>query len=348
MEWYAEQISSQKPFLDPQEGLSAFRGTMDTTFAALPPGFRDLAFDDAASRRTMDTLLAGMFAARGFREVLPSGIEFLDVYTRGNQSISERAFKFLDREDRLLALRADFTPAVARMVATRFGSEAGVLRIWYSGNVFRRVEGRNGGYAESWQVGAELIGQESIEHDCETIVLALESLSALGMESAGVHINHAGVFRGILNALDLPDGARDRLKSEIDHKDARALANHMEELGVPATIGEQVHVLARCIGGVEVLHEAAGVLRHEESQNAIAHLQSVADRLGSWRDRVTFDLTEIDELEYYTGIMFTLFSPARRSPLGMGGRYDSLLRAFGSDRPAVGFSLFMDSILEGR
>jgi len=321
---------------------------MDTTFAALPPGFRDLAFEDAASRRTKETMLAGMFSAREYREVLPSGIEFLDVYTRGNQSISERAFKFLDREDRLLALRADFTPAVARMVATRFGLDREVLRIWYSGNVFRRTEARNGGYAETWQVGAELIGEGSLELDCEIILLALECLSALGMESAGVHINHAGVFRGILNALDLPETARDRLKSEIDHKDARSLANHLEELGVSAAISEQVHVLARCIGGVDVLGEAAAVLRHEESQNAIAHLQAVAEQLGTMRERVTFDLTEIDELEYYTGIMFTLFSPVRRSPLGMGGRYDALLRAFGSDRPAVGFSLFMDNILEGR
>jgi ATP phosphoribosyltransferase regulatory subunit HisZ len=206
---------------------------MDTMFPSLPPGFRDLAFENAASRRAMEGKLAAIFAARGYREVLPSGIEFLDVYTRGNQIISERAFKFLDREDRLLALRADFTPAVARMVTTQLGAEHQTLRIWYSGNVFRRVEPRNGGYAECWQVGAELIGENSLEHDCEAIVLALECLSALGMESSSVHINHAGIFRGILNGLHLPDAARDRLKAEIDHKDARALANHLEELGVP-------------------------------------------------------------------------------------------------------------------
>lgn len=321
---------------------------MNTNFPGLPPGFRDLAFEDAASRRTMERALADVFASGGYKEVLPSGIEFLDVYTRGNQVISDRAFKFLDREDRLLALRADFTPAVARMVATRFSADSGMLRIWYSGNVFRRVQARTGGYAESWQVGAELIGGGSAAQDCEAISLALECLSKLGMDSAGVHINHAGVFRGILNGLQLSDAARERLKSEIDHKDARALTNHLDELGVPATIGKQVHVLARCIGDIDVLDEAAAVLNDEESQGAIAHLRRIAEGLASWKDRLTFDLTEIDEMEYYTGIMFTLFSPARRAPLGMGGRYDTLLRAFGVDRPAVGFSLSMDSVLEGR
>ncbi len=319
-----------------------------TPQSALPPGFRDLASQDAARRRQTDTRLAAMFESRGYREVLPSGIEFLDVYTRGNQIISERAFKFLDREDRLLALRADFTPAVARMLASRVIPGAEPTRVWYSGNVFRRVEPRKGGYAEFWQVGAELIGGSSVTLDAELIGLALESLDAVGMSSASVHINHAGIFRGILNAANLPENARERLASEIDHKDARSLAAHLEELGVAAAIGQQVHVLARCIGGTEVLEEAAGVLTDAESRAAIAHLQQLAAALKDRADRLVFDLTEIDEMEYYTGIMFTLLSPARRSPLGTGGRYDTLLRAFGNDAPAVGFSLAMDSVLEGR
>ena len=319
-----------------------------TPTSALPPGFRDLASQDAARRRQTDARLAAIFEVRGYREVLPSGIEFLEVYTRGNQVISERAYKFLDREDRLLALRADFTPAVARMVASRITPGADPMRLWYSGNVFRRVEPRKGGYAEFWQVGAELIGGSSVTHDAELIALALENLDAVGMDSASVHINHAGIFRGILNAARLPESARERLASEIDHKDARSLAAHLEELGVAAAIGQQVHVLARCIGGPEVLDEAAAVLTDEESRAAIAHLQQLAHALRPHADRLIFDLTEIDEMEYYTGIMFTLLSPARRSPLGTGGRYDGLLRAFGADSPAVGFSLAMDSVLEGR
>jgi ATP phosphoribosyltransferase regulatory subunit len=319
-----------------------------TPTSALPPGFRDLATQDAARRRRTDARLAEIFESRGYREVLPSGIEFLNLYTRGNQVISERAYKFLDREDRLLALRADFTPAVARMVAARITPGADPMRLWYSGNVFRRVEPRKGGYAEFWQVGAELIGGSAVEHDAEMIALALENLDAVGMTTASVHINHAGIFRGILNAANLPESARERLASEIDHKDARSLAAHVEELGVTAAIGEQVHVLARCIGGPEVLGEAAAVLSDAESRAAIDHLQQLADTLKVHAERLVFDLTEIDEMEYYTGIMFTLLSPARRSPLGTGGRYDTLLRAFGGDSPAVGFSLAMDSVLEGR
>ncbi len=313
----------------------------------LPAGFRDLLFEEAESRRRMESALADVFRSGRYREIVPSGIEFLDVYTRGNQVISERAFKFLDRDDRLLSLRADFTPAVARIVSSRLSGAGETLRIWYSGDVFRRVEPRKGGYAEFWQVGAELIGENGPELDCEIINLALECLTAIGIQDATVHINHAGIFRGILSSLDLTDSARGRLKSEIDHKDARALAAHLEDLGVKGHIGEQVRVLSRCIGTKDVLLDAAAVLEDGESQKAIAHLKEVASGLERWRDRITFDLTEIDELEYYTGVMFALFSPTRRSTLGMGGRYDALLRAFGTDLPAVGFSLSMDSVMEG-
>jgi len=313
----------------------------------LPAGFRDLLFEEAEGRRRMESALAQVFRSRQYREIVPSGIEFLDVYTRGNQVISDRAFKFLDREDRLLSLRADFTPAVARIVSSRLSGAGETWRIWYSGDVFRRVEPRKGGYAEFWQVGAELIGTSGPAHDIEIIDLALQSLAAVGIQDAAVHINHAGIFRGILNALELTDAARGRLKSEIDRKDARALAAHLDDLGVAGHIGEQVRVLSRCIGTGEVLSDASVVLEDGESQAAIAHLHDVAAGLERWRDRITFDLTEIDEMEYYTGVMFAFFSPSRRSTLGMGGRYDALLRAFGSDLPAVGFSLSMDSVMEG-
>jgi ATP phosphoribosyltransferase regulatory subunit len=315
--------------------------------SGLPPGFRDLLFEETAERRTMDHSLAELYASRGYREVQPSGIEFLDVYTRGHQIISERAYKFLDREDRLLALRADFTPSVARLVSSRYPEGAEPLRIWYSGNVFRRVDHRKGGYAEFWQVGAECIGGSDVGFDVEMISLALESLAAIGVGDAVVHLNHAGIFRGILNSLRLSPQARERLKSAIDHKDARALATHLDDLDVSSAIGEQVRFLTRSIGDTSILREAARTLTDEESRSALDHLGKVASGLERWQGRLVFDLTEIDEMEYYTGVMFTLLSPSHRAPLGTGGRYDTLLRSFGTDRPAIGYSLAMDVLLRG-
>jgi ATP phosphoribosyltransferase regulatory subunit len=51
-------------------------------------------------------------------------------------------------------------------------------------------------------------------------------------------------------------------------------------------------------------------------------------------------------MEYYTGVMFTFLSPAHSVEVGRGGRYDSLMREFGVDLPAVGFSFSMDRLGE--
>jgi ATP phosphoribosyltransferase regulatory subunit HisZ len=80
----------------------------------LPPGFRDVLFEEARARRSIEGKLAGVFEQRRYKEVIPSTVEFLDLYTRGKQSIKDRVYRFLDRQDNLLALRANFTPAVAR------------------------------------------------------------------------------------------------------------------------------------------------------------------------------------------------------------------------------------------
>jgi len=68
------------------------------------------------------------------------------------------------------------------------------------------------------------------------------------------------------------------------------------------------------------------------------------DRLPQWRNQITFDLTERDDLEYYTGMMFSIIHPAAPDELGKGGRYDGLLPAFGVDLPAIGFSMWTDRL----
>jgi len=318
---------------------------MIRSLLALPPGFRDLLFEEADRRRATESLLATEFSTAGYREIRPSTIEFLDTYTLGNQGIGERAFKFLDRDDHLLALRADFTPAVARIVSSRLRNSTGSLRFWYSGDVFRRPDPKRGDYSEVWQVGAELIGANGLSSDAEVINLAMQCLERLGCSDVRIHLNHANVFRGVIAALQLDDSSREKVKSFIDHKDARGLADQLRNIGAAPETVHQLQLLARCIGDASVLDVAEGAMTQSDSQEAIAHLRALGRSLARWGDRIVYDLTEIDEMEYYTGIMFTFFSASAHRELGNGGRYDSLVREFGVDLPAVGFSLAMDAVL---
>jgi ATP phosphoribosyltransferase regulatory subunit len=312
----------------------------------LPPGFRDVLFEEARARRSIEGKLAGVFEHRGYKEVVPSTVEFLDLYTRGKQSIKDRVYRFLDRQDNLLALRADFTPAVARIVSTRAPAAETPMKVWYVGSVFRKVEPEQGRFCEFTQVGAELLGTNSVATDTEIIGTALSCLSSLGISNVLVHINHVGIFRGIVDAMGLDSMALSLVKSELDRKDTRALASRLQKLDVPGDVQAQLHALTGMIGGEDVLVEARAQIRNEQSRMALAELDGLAAALAPWKQYLCYDLTEVDELEYYTGVMFKFFSPRLRVELGGGGRYDALMREFGTEMPAIGFSFSLESLME--
>ena len=329
------------------EGAFAFSGgCMHRIIPGPPNGFRDLLFEEAESRRRIEREFGAIFAAGGYREIIPSSVELMDVYTRGNQSVGERTFRFLDRDDNLLALRGDFTPSIARIVAARRDEFALPARIWYSGPVFRKADRNRGQYLEFFQVGAELIGAGSLAQDAEILDTALRGITRAGVADACVHVNHAGIFRGIVAGLNLDATSRTQVRTAIDRKDMRTLGTRLAELGLGDGTRAQVDVLSGCVGDAGVLAKAGAVLNNSESNEALRELVGLADLLSTWRDRVVFDLTEIDEMEYYTGCMFTFFSPSHSGELGKGGRYDGLLKEYGADMPAVGFSLSTDRIIE--
>ncbi|MEW6510617.1 MAG: ATP phosphoribosyltransferase regulatory subunit [Bacteroidota bacterium] len=319
---------------------------MERRIIGLPPGFRDLLLEDAETNRRIENVFAGEFSSAGYHEILPSGVEFLDVYARGSRSAKDRCFKFFDREDNLLALRADFTPAVARIVVAHLHELPPPVRLWYSGSVFRRADMQRGQYHEFGQIGAELIGVNNVASDAEVLSLALRGLTGAGVADACVHVNHAGIFRGIVGRLGLDAEAQALVRSEIDRKDVRALGTRLEQLGIEEPAREEVRILSKCVGGTDVLTTALEAIRNPQSHSAILELSRLAAAVPQWSDRIVFDLTEIDEMEYYSGCMFTFYSPSHTGELGKGGRYDGLLEEFGADLPAVGFSLSVDHIRE--
>ncbi len=311
----------------------------------LPTGFRDVVFDEARARRSIERQFAEVFEKRGFGEVSPSGVEYLDIYTRGRQSIKEVTFKFLDRDDNLLALRADFTPAIARVVSSGVLGEEVPYRIWYCGNVFRKADVHRGRFHEFRQIGAELLGLNSVDRDVEILQVALECLAAAGIKDVQLHLNHAGIFRGIIKSLDLEPEALRQFKTEIDRKDMRRVAARLQDFGVSAEVQRQVNAICRCVGTEEDLWATRAMINNQEAAAAMDELLELASRLSRWTEHLVFDLTEIDEMEYYTGVMFAFFNSRVSNELGKGGRYDSLLQEFGRPMPAVGFSFALDNLV---
>jgi ATP phosphoribosyltransferase regulatory subunit len=310
--------------------------------AATPPGALDLTGDAARRRRTLQRAAVEVLERRGYEELLPPTFEYEDVFLRaGGAGVAERLLRFPDRDGRILALRYDFTSSIARIASTTFAGAALPLRLSYSGKVYRQEPDRGGRPRETLQVGAELLGDGSLQADVEVVRLTLELIRAAGLGDFQINLGHVGVLAPGLAALEEP--LRAQVRRWIDRKDraglTRALAGRD---GDAATLARLPFVIGR--------REAIESALRETPPSAVAglrHLLALDDALEPGeRGHVVYDLGEVRGLDYYTGIHFEVYVAGAGRAAGAGGRYDELMGRFGRPMPAVGVSLDLDAIAE--
>src|SRR3989441_8171926 len=206
----------------------------------LPKGAKLYLPDEAGQKRHVEETLLTVFRRWGYREIVTPAYEYFDVLSQGtDQDLQERMFKMVDRESgRLLALRADVTPQIARIVATRMHEEAKPLRLSYVTNVFRYDEPHVGRYREFYQAGVELVGLPNPEGDAEMIAMTVEGLQALGLTEFQIDVGQAEFFRGIVEDLGVDEGTARELRSALGKKDQSALERLVALLRAPAAVTE--------------------------------------------------------------------------------------------------------------
>jgi ATP phosphoribosyltransferase regulatory subunit len=310
--------------------------------AQLPRGARLYLPDEAARKRHVETRLFDVFRRWGYREIVTPTFEFADVLSVGTDvGVQESMFKLVDRETgRLLALRADITPQIARVVATRLRDEPRPLRLAYVTNVFRYDEPRVSHYREFYQAGVELIGLEKPEAEVEVIAMTIEGLRALGLERFQIDLGHPDFFRGILDELTSDAGARREVREALARKDASTLGRLARELAPPPAVAEALLALPTLFGREPVLARAAAHAHTERARRALANLAEVYRLLTIYglADSVLLDLGEVRGFDYYSGLYFEAYISGFGASIAGGGRYDDMLGRFGYDCPAVGFA----------
>jgi ATP phosphoribosyltransferase regulatory subunit len=324
----------------------------DTTFSAdrpLPEGVRDLLFTDAAAWRAMETALRRTWSAWGYQEIILPTFEYADTLaTNVGAELDAEMYRFFDRHGRTLALRPDLTLPTARVVATRLYDQPMPLRIAYAGSVFRYEPPRAGRQHEFTQAGVELIGAAGASADAEAIALAVEALRAVGLPGFKVTVGHIGYFRSLMQALALPERVAEQVRDAIDRKAEAELSAILHETAhVPPIASRALLVLPRLTGGAQVLREAEAFCLNTGMMAALDNLSQVANLLSAYgvSDAVTYDLAEVRDLDYYTGVTFEGFAPGIGFNLISGGRYDDLIGHFGPGFPAVGWALTLDRVL---
>ncbi|MGB3166420.1 MAG: ATP phosphoribosyltransferase regulatory subunit [Alteraurantiacibacter sp.] len=308
----------------------------DPTQDLLPEGLEDrLPQSTAAAYRIERAMLEAMHA-HGYDRVRPPLVEFeASMAARMDGLSTRRSFRFVDPKSlRTLALRSDMTVQVGRIAATGLADAPRPLRLCYAGQVARIAADMLDPRRELQQVGAELIGSDTVAAASELVELAIDALEAAGAKSISVDFTLPDLVKTLADGpLPLDAERRAAVRRELDAKDAGALV----EVG-----GEAYLALIHAAGEFEVAAakldaiDISGVL-----DTRIAGLRHIAERVAG-RARLTLDPSERHGFEYQSWFGFTLYADGVRGALGRGGTY-----CFGgSDEPATGFSLYPDALVE--
>ncbi len=321
--------------------------------AALPTGVAALLFESARRRRDAEARLVARLEAAGYAEAILPILDYLEPYeplltaaTRGE------LYRFVDRDGELLALRADFTPLLARLLAPRIQALEMPLRLFYRGDVIRYQEERAGRAREFYQVGAELLGLAGEQAEREVLRLFLELATSVERTAGGEGLSLQVVlgFAGALDGLLLAAGVDDPIRLA----DAVARRGRGE---VRRTGGVGTTLLTVLENGVPERPEELG----PDAADRLLGLQALAAELREAFPGVllSIDLAEFarssldprlaggtEDRPYYDGLVFHAYAGRAALPVGGGGRYDRLFRALGAEVPAAGFSISLERLLE--
>jgi ATP phosphoribosyltransferase regulatory subunit len=314
---------------------------MDTDRDLLPEGLEDRLPPSAAAAAQVTRAVLDVLGSHGYDRVQPPMIEFeRSLASRMAGIRARKMFRFVDPASlRTLALRSDMTPQLGRIASTSLAGSARPLRLCYAGPVVTIKGDGLDPTRERLQLGAELIGNDSLAAAGEVVAVAIEALAAAGAKGLTVDFTMPDLVDLLAaKALPLDPDKIEAVRRELDAKDAG---------GLVAAGGEAYLPLLSAIGpfdrAIEQLAaiDAAGALGER-----IAALREIAARLHG-KARLTLDPSERHGFEYQTWFGFTIYAEGLAGLLGRGGSYAINSNAAGrSDEPAIGFSLYPDALID--
>jgi ATP phosphoribosyltransferase regulatory subunit len=303
----------------------------------LPEYIQDALPAEAAKLEDLRRRLLDAFRLNGYQLVAPPLLEYLEsLLTGAGQDLQLKTLKLVDQlSGRTMGVRADITPQVARIDAHLLNRK-GVARLSYCGSVAHAVPSSLTATREPLQLGAEIYGHAGLEADAEVIRLLAEALQAAGVGTSRIDLGHVGLFKALVAKAGIGAEREEPLFDCLQAKDLPGLRDLLE--GVADDVREALLALPTLYGGAEVLVRARGILPADtEIEAALNDLQWLADELEGLP--ISFDLADLRGYHYHSGVVFAAYGGKSPVALALGGRYDSVGRAFGRGRPATGFSL---------
>lgn len=285
--------------------------------------------------------LRALFEQYGYKKFKMSKFEEYDFYADNRSFLSsETILAFTGLDGKLLALKPDVTLSIVKNTK---GNREAAERVYYNENVYRARKGA-GEYKEIMQVGLEYIGEVDEYATLEVLLLAQKSLKAISDQYI-MDLSHMGFVAGLMEEVNLPYAQQKAVLSCISEKNAHGIRAICTEAGLAEEMTQKLEALASLYGGLEpTLEKAKALCCNEKMEQAVAELEGILRclKIGGNEQNVNLDFSIVNDMDYYTGIIFQGFINGVPSDILNGGRYDNLLHKMGRDADAIGFAVYLD------
>lgn len=306
------------------------------SISLLPAGLQDVLPGEADHEAAVVEKLVHHFRLHGYQRVKPPMIEFEESLFKGpGAQLKGDSFRIMDPQSHnMLGIRADMTPQIARIAATRLTNQPRPLRLCYAGQVLRLRGTQLRPERQFGQVGAELIGSEALQADIEAILLAVDAVRAVDVTQLSLDLSLPPLTAEILSSLNLSDDQITRITHALDQKDQDILDQ------IDPKAAQFFQPLLAVMGNVDKFdRQTLPADLPAEAQKMLSRLeQAIATLKQHCPDLpITIDLLERRGFDYQSDMCFSLYAKGAVAELGRGGRYVTP-----NNEPAVGFSLFTD------
>ena len=309
---------------------------------------RDMIYAENKAVQSLGEKVCALYEKRGYGCVVTPALEYYDVFNFDSQTIpEENMFKLTDKSGRLVVMRPDNTTPMARIAATRLKNAPRPLKLYYNQNVFRISKDYSGKRSEFAQTGIEIFGGDTLRSDIEAVVTALRTLREISQFYGGnvnykLELGHAHFCKALLDAAKLSDEARELVTKYIGAKNSSSLEVLGADDKLDTDFMEKIRKIPRLYGSKNVIDKArelcSGV---ENAKEALDYLEAIYDILdeNGFSENISIDLATVNDMDYYTGVVFRGYIDYTGEAVLGGGRYDNLMSNFGESEGATGFGV---------
>ena len=316
----------------------------------LPEGVDEILPPRAMLLEQMCGKLIDLFSSWGYEFVIPPMMEYLEsLLTATGEDLDLQTYKITDQlSGRLMGIRADITPQVARIDAHLLKRNI-PTRLCYLGSVLHSRTNNSGDSRSPLQLGAELFGHEGVSSDIEIVKLMLATLDAVRISNICLDVGHIGIFRSLISKSQLNSMQESEVFEIVKRKAKDELKIFYKKLKINDDSSKAMLDLIDLHGDGGILDDAIHAFDKlsPDIRKYVNEVKTLTDSIIDKFDvSINIDLSELRGYNYHTGMIYTAFVPNEGKGIAFGGRYDDIGSAFGKARPATGFSTDVKQLLE--